>query len=109
MFCVRAQYLLVRSSMVRGMVNMHKSRSEIARLAMKIFLVVSNTFNKINCILVYTYQISNCLLLLQYHDCHNPNKNATQPHALTAVGLDTKMTVGPKPNRPREQTRGDHP
>ena len=43
MFCVRAQYLLVRSSMVRGMVKQQSMRSEIARFRMKIFLTVKKT------------------------------------------------------------------
>ena len=39
------QYLVRRSSKVSGMVKVHKSRSDRARLAMKIFLDVSITWS----------------------------------------------------------------
>ena len=42
-FSVRAQYLLVRSSRVRGMVKQHSRRSEIARFRIKMFLAVNKT------------------------------------------------------------------
>ena len=44
MLVPRAQYLLVRSSRVRGIVKKHKRRSEMARFTMKMFLAVKRTF-----------------------------------------------------------------
>ena len=38
------QNFVVRSMRVRGMVKMHSKRSEIARLAIKMFLVVSSVY-----------------------------------------------------------------
>ena len=43
MFWPRAQYLVSKSTRVRGMVKEHSKMSEMARFAMKIFLVVSVT------------------------------------------------------------------
>ena len=43
-FCPSTQELVMMSSMARGMVKEQRSRSEMARLAMKMFLAVSNTF-----------------------------------------------------------------
>ena len=45
--CPNAQYLVMMSMRVRGMVNVQSRRSERARMAMKIFLVVRRTW-KIN-------------------------------------------------------------
>ena len=43
-FGPKTQNLVMMSSMARGMVKEQRSRSEMARLAMKMFLAVSNTF-----------------------------------------------------------------
>ena len=88
MFCVRAQYLLVRSSRVRGMVNMHRSRSEMARLAMKIFLVVNNTLNKINCIGIQVYQFVSCCCCIIIVKLHSNLQ--TQ---LNFSGLEKELTL----------------
>ena len=90
--CPNAQYLVMMSMRVRGMVNVQSRRSERARMAMKIFLVVRRTwrnkFSRKNLGISWDWVLDLCYCLLALPDLWP--KQCQCPYCWGSPGLLSK-------------------